>query len=249
MSSLKNEVEKVIEKYINTVAKQYNLDQNELLKLWSGETGLKPSNVNTSLCKDTNDLSPERLMKCSKAELNALCKTHNYKCTGTKEVLINRLLGKEEETKKTEKKETKKETKKEKTKKVETTDVVKKLTSNISVIPIRRNKYGNLEHPETGLVFDKKTENVTGKQLDNGTISDLTDDDIEMCKKFKFKYNIPSNLDKNNNSDEDEEVVEEEEEDIVDEIEDDGEEVEEDEEEVEEDEEEVEEDEEEEDFE
>jgi hypothetical protein len=38
---------------------------------------------------------------------------------------------------------------------------------------------------------------VVGKQQDDGSVADLTDEDIEKCKKFKFVYDIPSNLDTN----------------------------------------------------
>jgi hypothetical protein len=199
-------IEKVVETYINNISEKYNLDKDELVSLWTsgGHTSLKKTDKKPIENVDMTDISIERLHKCTKPELAALCKSKGYKCTGTKDVLINRLLGKEggdsKETKdsKKEVKETKKETRKEvkETKKDHKVDVVKKLTSDIPVIPIRRNAYGNFEHPATRLIFDRKTESVIGKQQDDGTISELTDDDIESCKLYKFKYTLPDNLDK-----------------------------------------------------
>ena len=45
-----------------------------------------------------------------------------------------------------------------------------------------------------GLVFSKLDKNVIGKQNEDGTIIELTKNDIELCNKFKFKYILPENL-------------------------------------------------------
>ena len=89
-----------------------------------------------------------------------------------------RLVGKEE------KKEKKKGTDPAKT------PVIKKLTANIPNILIRRNKFNNYEHPESGLVFDNQEKIVIGKQNDDGNIDDLTEEDIDKCNAFKFRYKI-----------------------------------------------------------
>lgn len=202
--ALTKNIEMAIESYVKTVSEKYNLDKDQLLSLWFGSEVKSVSKKATVETIDMDDLSIERLHKCNKAELVALCKSKGTKCTGTKEVLIDRLLGKEESGMAKPKVEKKTETK-EKPKKADraiaSVDVVKKLTADIPAIPIRRNAHGNLEHPETGLVFDRKTETVIGKQEDDGTIADLTDEDIEACKRFKFKYAIPDNLDKKDNLD------------------------------------------------
>ena len=238
--------EDAIETYANNIAEKYSLDKDELLDLWNNGAKKKPvarapvqhTTKSDLTSVDMNDLSLERLNNCNKAELSALCKAKGCKCTGTKAVLIDRLLGREEnsEPKSTAKKpvENKKSVKKtERT--TATLDVVKKLTADIPVIPLRRNAHGNLVHPETSLVFDKKLNIVVGKQEDDGTISELTDDDIEACKRFKFKYSLPDNLEKKGDLDQvkieeldessDVEVVDDEEEDDID-VEDDEEEVE-----------------------
>jgi hypothetical protein len=144
-------------------------------------------------------------LKCSKVELAALCKHHNKKFTSKskKEDLLALLQQKsvvESKIAIDAKKpiEAKKhiENGKKSTQQIPT--VIKNITSTIQPIPIRKNCHGNLEHSETKLVFDKNTKKVFGKQEDDGTVSDLCDNDIQTCKKFKFAYDIPQNLDKKN---------------------------------------------------
>lgn len=53
----------------------------------------------------------------------------------------------------------------------------------------RLNKFNNFAFSDTGLILKSKTEMyIIGKQLPDGTIQDLTTDDIEICKINKFKY-------------------------------------------------------------
>lgn len=191
-NSLTESIDKVIQTFVERVSKQYNLDKEELQSLWGGKT------QNTTIKKDiTNsnkmEVNQDNLLKYNKQELIALCKSQGKKCSGTKVMLINRLLGKEEEDEEEKKSPiSKKSTSK---KQPEKTPVVKKLSANIPNILIRRNQFNNYEHPESGLVFNSKEKIVIGKQNDNGSIDDLTEEDIDKCNAFKFKYKIPINLD------------------------------------------------------
>jgi hypothetical protein len=199
-----------VSQFAGKIAERHNVDYEEIIKIWeevsktaSPASKNIPKKTKTETKEESNvdmsDLSPERLYKCSKAELTALCKTHSKKCTGTKDVLISRLLGKDEEEAPKEKKgnkPVKTDVKKEsKPSKKEPVSILKKLSENAQTFAIRKNKFGNFIHPETELVFNDKTKKVVGKQKDDGTISELTEDDIETCKKFKFQYDIPNNLD------------------------------------------------------
>jgi hypothetical protein len=182
---------------MDRLVSQYGLDKKELQNLWSGKAKGKSTTKKsppTVSSVNTEDVSEDRLLKCNKAELSALCKAQGVKCTGKKAVLIARLLGTDEEEAKNAK-PIRASSKKSKSKSAASTKVVKKLTAQVPVIPIRRNQFNNHEHPETGLVFDKKTQNVIGKQNDDGSVDDLTAHDIELCKKFKFSYAVPENLD------------------------------------------------------
>ncbi len=91
--------------------------------------------------------------------------------------------------------------------------IIKKLMSAQPCLAIRRNQHGNHEHPESGLVFNSKTKKVIGKQMDDGTVADLTTEDINLCNKYKFDFILPENLDANTTLD-DEQVDELDEEDI-----------------------------------
>lgn len=56
---------------------------------------------------------------------------------------------------------------------------------------IRRNKNGNFVFGETGLVFKSDKEKIIiGRQLNDGTVVNLTDEDIKLCKKNKLKHKL-----------------------------------------------------------
>ena len=56
------------------------------------------------------------------------------------------------------------------------------------MIVFRKNKYGNFALGNTGLVLKNDKERIIiGKQV-NSSIVDLTEDDINICKKRKLKY-------------------------------------------------------------
>jgi hypothetical protein len=230
-SALLNSVEDLIQNFSNLLADKFNLDRDEVLKLWdekanSSESRESPTRERTSETKpkatpsltsiDTDDISMERLMKATKPELSALCKARCIKSTGKKEELIERLLevgkkksdSKTSETKTSQTKTTQPkllETKKteskardfrEMKKNESKAEVIQKITATTEQICIRRSKHGNYIHPDSKLVFNSETKNVIGKEEDDGTISELCDEDIETCKKYKFTYTIPNNLDK-----------------------------------------------------
>jgi hypothetical protein len=200
---LVKQFENTLDVYINNIAEKYSLDKNELEQLWNGnETKMKSKTkpAKTTIQVDMDDLSPERLLKCTKVELSALCKSHGKKCTGKKEELIARLQDKEAPEPAKTKAPVKTKAVGKAARATESHDVIKKLTSNILAVPVRTNTYGNLVHPETQLVFNKSTKKVCGRQEDDGTVSELNDDDVENCKRFKFPYDIPGNLDKKGNS-------------------------------------------------
>jgi hypothetical protein len=53
----------------------------------------------------------------------------------------------------------------------------------------RLNRHGKYEFGKTGLIFKSQTEiYIIGKQLDNGTVVKLSDEDKDLCKKHKLRY-------------------------------------------------------------
>lgn len=187
--SITKSIEYIIDEYIKKISKKYNVDKNDLKSLWTGEL-VNSTNVSTNLDSEMDDLSPSRLYNCGKAELIALCKYHNKKCSGKKTILINRLLNRDENTDviMTKKKSVNKDK--------EQPTIIKKLTANIPNLIIKKNKFGKYEHKETGFIFND-TKVVIGKQNIDGSINQLNEEDIDICNSFKFKFKFPVNLDEN----------------------------------------------------
>jgi hypothetical protein len=89
-------------------------------------------------------------------------------------------------------------------------------------VEVRRNKHGNWEHYGSGIVLDKQTRKAYGRQLDDGSVLPLSEEDIEVCKCVGFKYILPDNIksreDKeDSNEEEDDEDLDIDDEDIDDE--------------------------------
>ena len=197
-------IENNIQLYISLIASNYKLDENKLYKLWNnnGEFTAKKTKI------VSEDILDPELMKLNKKELSDLCKAKNLPISGTKADLIKRIVGTENNKGKiTTSKTTSKQP-----------EIIKKLVEKIPTIQIRRNNFGNFEHDETRLLFNNNTKRAYGKQNDDGSVSELTPDDIDLCHKYKFAYDVPENLDKKDDEDDedeeldDEEVIEEDEE-------------------------------------
>jgi hypothetical protein len=187
-------VNEVINNFIQQISSKYDLDPNDLLQMWDCNSILTKVVPKKSVVADIpSDIDENALLQYKKPEIQALCRQRGLKCTGTKEQLIALLLSKDGSS------AMKKEVvskKSEPIKKVSSTPVAQKLVSSIPTVAIRRNQHGNHEHPETSFVFDKKTKKAIGKQNEDGTIDDLTSEDIDICNQWKFQYVLPDNLDK-----------------------------------------------------
>jgi len=87
--NLTKSIENVIDKYIQQISEKYNVDKNELKSLWTGEpsrqstpkSGTKSGTEPVVPNKEMDDLTPGRLYSATSAELKALCKYHNKKCS------------------------------------------------------------------------------------------------------------------------------------------------------------------------
>lgn len=85
-----------------------------------------------------------------------------------------------------------------------TKNTEKEVKKTEPVLSISKNKFGNYEMVDTGLVFDPKNKQVIGTQNSNGSIDPLTVEDIQLCKEYNFKYLVPDKL-KNTTKDSDSE--------------------------------------------
>ena len=217
-----------IENFLEKISTEFNIDKNDLSNLWNNST---KNELYTHLDNNKNqEVSLDNLNNYTKSDLVNLCRDKGLKVTGTKDQLIERLKSQnnqpiETKTKETKTKETKtKETKTKETKTKDKQSSTELLQKHIPQFSIRRNKFGNFEHDETGFIFSKFDKTVIGKQLEDGTIAELTREDIENCNKYKFKYTLPSSLNKvekdlnsvkidgiddDNEEEEEEEIIEE----------------------------------------
>ena len=222
-------IEKHVGIFLQKVSQKYNLNIDDLTTDWNEYDGSKPKPKPTpktkepktktkestskeptskeSTSKESTSSSDKDLSKCLKSELQEMCKEKGFKHTGTKPELIAALTGGGGDSD-------------------SVPPVLKKLIATIPTVSITRNKFGNHEHTATGLIFDKKTKKVTGKQNENGSVDILTAEDINLCNKYKFGYNLPSNLDKVNDVnvddldeelDDDDDVVESDDENLLEE--------------------------------
>jgi hypothetical protein len=164
-------VDTILDKYIQDVSNKYNINDKELRKMWDNEVdeSVKDSE-SESVCK--KEEYKKTLAKKSKNELVDMCKKDDVDAKGTKKDLVAKLVNK----------------------KFRKENVVENISKNMNAIIIKKNQWGNYEHTLTKLVFNKTTKTVFGKQHDDGNVIKLTREDIDMCNKYKFKYNIPVDL-------------------------------------------------------
>jgi len=164
----------------------------------AGASGSVNAGVNITITR-------EQIMASTRDALTAICKAKGIKQSGKKDEVVKRLLDWLDANPSTDaasaaaapaaakplvaKKPAKKE--------IEKTQVMSNvIESKIDQVVIRRNKFGNHEHFETGLVFNADKV-VIGHQNENSQIDSLTDKLIETCKKYKFTYKLPANLSTN----------------------------------------------------
>ncbi len=194
-----------IDTYINLVSSKFNLDKKELNNLWNNKAkelvqtklpfskGLESPVKEPTETDNLRDKMRVNLLKLNKSELVEMCKTKKLKVTGTKSDLIELICNYDL---KTQPQKQSQSPPKKLSPALKDQKVIKKLVEKIPSITIKRNQFDNYEHAETKLVFNNKTQKVYGKQNPDGSISDLTDEDINLCNKYKFQYVIPDNLDK-----------------------------------------------------
>lgn len=197
MSSSK--FDSIMREFCDTLARKFNLNANEVFSVWSGTSSTPASSpaspkitASTSSDPDT-EITREKIMASNKDMLAAMCKKKGLKMSGKKEELVQRLVDSLANDQKTDKKPEPK-------KKESTAPIIKSINERTAELAIRKNKFGNFEHSQTSLVFNTD-KLVYGRQMEDGKVNDLTADDIELCKKYKFPYKIPENLNTAKNMD------------------------------------------------
>ena len=215
-------IKDIFSNFIGDISVKFNINKTELERMFYSEVETK-KDISQDESKEEEDRNKKKYKKSisnkSKKELISLCEEINLDTVGKKDDLINRLIKQWKKENKLSKNpelfKFKNEDKSEYTdsEKRNTTIETHSIKTMITKVVIMMNDYGNYVHNPTGLVFDKSSECVVGKQEENGDITDLTEDDLELCKQYKFKYNQPIFIEEN----EEDELVEYEEEENEDE--------------------------------
>ena len=210
-SKYSKQFESLLSEVCETIASKFNLDKDEVFSALQEDSKsvkktVKKSAASRESSEDDNvsvksveeSISVEKAMNpaTTKDYLKAFCKSKGLTQSGKKEDIVKRVLDflKKDSSQTTI--TSAKPVAKQASKKAATTpSVISSVVEKAGVNEIRKNKFGNYEHYESGLVFVKDSSTAIGHQNnDTGKIDSLTDRDIEMCKKFKFTYKIPANL-------------------------------------------------------
>ena len=191
------------------ITSQTNLSQTNLSQTNLSQTNLSqkkvPAPISVVSPDVSNALDPSKIMGATVPELKALCKANKLSTGGKKQDLIDRLVSlcnsSSENKDNVESADASNAANAANVKQtVPTAPKKKKRSPNrmpnipISSIHITKNVHNNYEHPETKLVFEKESKQVIGKQQDDGTITALTEEDIQVCDQFKFSYKMPEKI-------------------------------------------------------
>jgi hypothetical protein len=242
MSKLSKQIDSTILEFCETIAQKFGLNKMDVYALWSDDQAPTSASSHSSpkseksdkpVSVDVSEMTPEKVLTCTKDYLMAYCKSKGLKQSGKKEEIIQRVLDSLKTTGSTSTTASAAKASSSKSKaSAPVPSVLASVAEKSGTLEIRRNKFGNEEHFESGLVFNKETKMVIGKQNPNGKLESLTDKDIETCKKYKFLYKLPENLsvdkglqnikvdelDEEDEEELDEDDIEEEEEDLDNEV-------------------------------
>lgn len=203
MSKLSKQIDSTILEFCETIAQKFGLNKMDVYALWRDDNTSTSASASSQPEKgasvDVSEMTPEKVLTCTKDYLMAYCKSKGLKQSGKKEEIIQRVLDSLKTTGATTTTTTASAAKasasgsKSKAS-APVPPVLASVAEKSGTLEIRKNKFGNEEHFESGLVFNKETKLVIGKQNPNGKLESLTDKDIETCKKYKFLYKLPENL-------------------------------------------------------
>ncbi len=81
-------------------------------------------------------------------------------------------------------------------KEMEQKEVIKVIEQRRNDIPIVKSKFGNYTHFGTSLAWDRDSMCVTGREMSNGTILPLSENDIQLCIANGWKYKSEMKINK-----------------------------------------------------
>ena len=166
-TEIHNTIDNIIKKFIEDISNKFSIDKEKLNDLWESNNKVEKED-NT---KEKDNEKFQRLKSLKKKELEEMCRQKNLSDKGKKDELVSRLISNVNKS----------------------DNVINTILTGLSSITITKNKFGNYEHIPTKFIFNKTTKIVIGKQEGDKIIS-LSESDIEICNQYKFKYNLPENL-------------------------------------------------------
>ena len=182
--------------FVKNFALKFQMNEADIINMWNSSTSLQLPVEIESTSSNPDSQTFKELDKLSKLQLTELCRLRGLKVSGNKPDLISRLGGGVAPVKPPKPKTQPKVQTKIQFQKPASLPVLQVIQTQVPNVVIRKNVYGNYEHPDTNLVFDCVTKNVIGLQLEGGEVRSLFDEDIELCNKYKFTYVLPMNLNK-----------------------------------------------------
>lgn len=211
-------------KFIDDIVSEFKLDKEKLVAVWNKSNGdeikiidSSSSTKKTAVKKPAKTKSEDDGKKCQyhfiKGEKEGEvcgCKVSDESTTGS---FCKKHLGQEKEKKPSAKKPSKAGTKAKTTKakndeKESESKAVQKVADTAPVFNVKLNTWRNYElvidNKNVGLVFDRETEKVRGRQSPNSKdVLPLTAEDIETCRELGLQYNLPVNMTSNADKEED----------------------------------------------
>ena len=167
-----------IRQYIAFLLMDFELDPDELIKIWSPSLHwIIPKVVETEkpkkviirppLTADKKRFTTKQLNNKKKPELVTICNEKGLSSKGTRPELIKRILETDQK-------------------------VLTLLTADTHHLVM--NDFGNYEEETTHFIFDPNSKMVVGIQLPDGAIRELNKDEVETCKLRQYDYQLPLNL-------------------------------------------------------
>jgi hypothetical protein len=194
INSITSIIEKTIDDYINKIVSKYDLDKDELLKIWNELDTPKEVLPKEVVPKEVvpKEVVPKEVVPKNNACAYVFTKGANAgeQCT-CKPKDGAMYCSKHKKYESTEQKSAKKPVLPVPKKSV--VPVTKKVTppiKKINLVLLRNKKLDKFYHQETGLVFKSEQEKIVIGRIDDDSIVKLNEEDIDNCKKFGFKYEI-----------------------------------------------------------
>ncbi len=210
-TDLFNSIEQHIDSLLTTISTKYNIDKHELKNLWCNldestnvenqpqrteevtqsvpVTETTSTTTTTEKAYDINNIHDYDVKT-----LKGILKSLGLKVSGKKADLISRIMNSENEPKKSPSR--KSPSKKSSKKKKQTRLLPINGKIELQKRQIHFKKIDNFHvHEDSNLIIDSETKIIIGKyDIDTKSMVNLTENDINICKKYKFRFNMPENL-------------------------------------------------------